>query len=212
MGNDMIKPSLCQWRATWIQLGVTAPDEPLFYTLVARYAEPQRKYHTLQHLEECLNKLEELAAVAVHPAEVELALWFHDAIYEINRKDNEERSAQWASASVLEAGLSSEIAQRVYTLVMATDHKSTPVDKDAAIVVDVDLAILGASVERFDEYEAQVRQEYAAVPDLLFRRGRSQILQAFLARPRIYSTATFFERYEQQARANITRSLQRLAG
>jgi predicted metal-dependent HD superfamily phosphohydrolase len=178
----------------WVQLGVTEPDEQLFYRLVAAYGEPQRKYHTLQHLEECFSKLEELATVAVHPAEIELALWFHDAIYAINHKDNEERSAQWARTSALEAGLPDKVAQRVYML------------------VDVDLAILGAGVERFDEYEAQVRQEYATVPDLLFRQGRSQILQAFLARPHIYHTETFFERYEQQARANITRSLQQLAG
>jgi predicted metal-dependent HD superfamily phosphohydrolase len=81
---------------------------------------------------------------------------------------------------------------------------------DAEIVVDVDLSILGAAPERFEEYERQIRAEYRWVPGFLFRRKRAKILQEFLARPRIFSTQTFIDRYEQQARANIARSLTRL--
>ena len=92
-------------------------------------------------------------------------------------------------------------------MVMATRHAAVPPDPDARVLVDVDLSILGAPAARFDEYEAQVREEYAWVPGFIYRRERRKILQGFLARPAIFSTAPFLERYEQQARVNIGRSL-----
>jgi predicted metal-dependent HD superfamily phosphohydrolase len=133
---------------------------------------------------------------------VELALWFHDAIYDTHRSDNEERSADWAKASVGNA--------RVHALVMATRHEAVPHDIDAQVLVDVDLWILGAPEERFDEYESQVRQEYGWVPGPIYRRKRKAILESFLARAAIYNTARFIERYEPQARVNLARSLARL--
>jgi predicted metal-dependent HD superfamily phosphohydrolase len=93
---------------------------------------------------------------------------------------------------------------------MATRHTAVPGGTDAGILVDIDLSILGAAPERFDQYERQVREEYAWVPDFLFRRERKAILKEFLARPRIFSTTHFRDRYEQQARSNIERSLERL--
>jgi predicted metal-dependent HD superfamily phosphohydrolase len=93
---------------------------------------------------------------------------------------------------------------------MATRHKAVPRGTDAEILVDIDLSILGAAPDRFDEYERQVREEYAWVPDFLFRRERKAILKEFLARPQIFSSTHFRGRYEQQARSNLERSLERL--
>jgi predicted metal-dependent HD superfamily phosphohydrolase len=90
---------------------------------------------------------------------------------------------------------------------MATKHDAMPDSTDSRLLVDIDLAILGAPVERFDEYERQVRQEYSWVPDALFRRKRREILEAFLARPRIFSTDYFQLKYEAQARTNLERSI-----
>jgi len=98
----------------------------------------------------------------------------------------------------------------VHSLVMATRHKEVPRGTDAELLVDVDLSILGAAPERFDESERQVREEYAWVPEFVFRRERKAILKKILARPRVFSTARFRDRYEQQARSNIERSLERL--
>jgi predicted metal-dependent HD superfamily phosphohydrolase len=155
----------------------------------------------VQHLEECFARFDEIADLAQHPAEVELALWFHDAIYEPRRNDNEERSAAWAKSTV---------GDNVGALVMATRHDAVPEGMDAKVLVDVDLWILGAPEGRFDEYERQVREEYGWIPGLIYRRKRRQILESFAARPRIYSTGKFLERYEPQARANLARSLARL--
>jgi len=176
-------------------------DDALYQELVARYREPHRRYHTLQHLEECFARFEELRAAAEHPREVELAIWFHDAIYDPRRADNEERSAAWAR---------SVAGDSVATLVLATRHDALPASADATVLVDVDLWILGAPQSRFDEYEAQVREEYGWVPTLVYRRKRRALLESFVARRTIYHTERFLERYEAQARANLARSLARL--
>jgi predicted metal-dependent HD superfamily phosphohydrolase len=133
-------------------------------------------------------------------------------VYEVGRQDNEEQSASWARDAAIRHGVARSAAERVHQLVLATKHDATPTSPDAALLVDVDLAILGAAVERFDEYELQVRQEYSWVPRVVFRRKRREILQTFLARPHIYSTDHFRACYEEAARANLARSIERLGG
>lgn len=203
-------PNLEQWHDMWRGLGVTNGNVPLFYELLGRYSEAHRSYHTAQHLDECLAWIPHVQPLAHHPHEIALALWFHDVIYDAKRQDNELRSAEWAKAEVLRAGLPDDSANRVYELVMVTRHSAVPVETDAKILVDIDLSILGALTERFDEYERQVRSEYAWVPEDLFRQTRKKILQEFLARPRIFNMAYFFDRYEISARANLQRSINAL--
>ena len=200
------------WRTAWSALGVSEHDDSLLHELVRRYAEPHRKYHTMQHLDECFAKLPLLRSAAEHPEEIELALWFHDAIYETRREDNEERSADWARSCVLAAGASSAAADRIHALVMVTRHDALPGTTDERILVDVDLSILGADAQRFDEYESQVRAEYAWVADDVFRSRRRSILQGFLARPSIYGTQRFAALYEAKARSNLRRSIAKLGG
>ena len=204
-------PDLTRWRATWTGLGVAAPDERWFDEELVRYSEPHRHYHTTQHLDECFAWLDNARGLANHFHEVELALWFHDAVYQVRSHDNEEQSASWAQSAARNAGLSSAATERVHGLILATKHNSAPPTQDAALLVDVDLAILGAPIDRFDEYERQVRQEYAWVPSFLFRRKRREILESFLARPYVYSTEHFRTSLEAPARANLTRSIRVLA-
>jgi predicted metal-dependent HD superfamily phosphohydrolase len=195
------------WAVAWQGLGVL-PDEALYEALVASYSEPQRRYHTLQHLEECFHQLEKITLLALRPAEIQLALWFHDAIYDTHRQDNEERSAHWARQAI--SPVSVEAADRVHGLVMATRHEAVAEGIDAGILIDVDLSILGADSQRFDEYEAQIRAEYDWVAQAVYRRERRKVLASFASRSRIFSTKPFFELHEAQARANIARSLARL--
>jgi predicted metal-dependent HD superfamily phosphohydrolase len=199
--------SLARWQAVWRELGAATVDDLLFHQLVASYSEPHRKYHTVQHLDECLAHLDEVRSEAERAGEVELALWFHDAIYDTLRKDNEKRSAEWARESALAGGLSNEQANRVYALILVTMHDALAAGRDAAVLVDVDLSILGAETARFDEYELQIREEYSWVPGPLYRKSRRQILRGFLERERIYSTEYFLARHETRARENLTRSL-----
>jgi predicted metal-dependent HD superfamily phosphohydrolase len=138
---------------------------------------------------------------------VQLALWFHDAIYDPRAQDNEERSARWADEVLGAAGASPASAARVRALVLATRHAAVPEDPDAQLLVDVDLSILGAAPGRFAEYERQIGVEYSWVPRDAFRQGRANVLRRFLARERIFSTPWFHQRLESRARANLERSL-----
>jgi predicted metal-dependent HD superfamily phosphohydrolase len=197
-----------RWRAAWDEMRA-APPACLYDELVRRYAENHRTYHTLTHLTECFAQLPALRDACEHPAEVEIALWFHDAIYDTQRFDSEERSAQWAEHAV-RAVAPVAVAARIRDLVLATKHESMPTTPDARVLVDVDLWILGAPVERFDRYDTQVRREYGWVPDDPFREARGKVLRHFLARPTIYSTPQLRAQIEAQARANLARSLARL--
>jgi predicted metal-dependent HD superfamily phosphohydrolase len=201
-----------RWTSDWHALGTSPPSLPIRDALLARYAEPHRAYHTLQHLEECFAQLDRSRDLATQAGEVAIAVWFHDAVYDTHASDNEVRSAVWASEVVREAGGAGDVAERVRGLILATRHESEPAAGDATLLVDIDLAILGAGESRFAEYEEQIRREYAWVPAMLFRATRARILRGFLARPRIYGTPRFHEWYEVRARANLQHSLDRLGG
>jgi predicted metal-dependent HD superfamily phosphohydrolase len=196
-----------QWAQTWHALGLADATGDrsltLFQELLARYREPHRKYHTLQHLRECLALCARDGALAHAPAEVAMALWFHDAVYTHGRHDNELASANWARQALLEAGASDAAAQRIHDLVMATCHQATPGTADAQLLVDIDLAILGAAPERFQSYEQQIRDEYSHVAAPVFRAKRREVLQSFLQRNEIYATPTYRNRLEAAARANL---------
>lgn len=198
------------WARACKALAVSG-HEALRDELLARYAEPHRKYHTLQHLQECLVTLSDAAQKQQYPGEVEMALWFHDAIYDTARHDNEALSAQWATEALTQAGVEASAVQRIHALVMATRHSVAPQTADEKLLVDVDLAILGATPVRFDEYEQQVRDEYAFVPEDVFRSRRKDILAGFLTRPALYATTGFHARLEAAARANLARSLAQLS-
>lgn len=192
-----------RWQAAWHALGIASPDALLFERLIAAYNEPQRHYHTLQHLGECLDWLDRTQAAAERPAELALALWFHDAVYDVHAHDNEARSADWARAALQAAGVPKEAAERVHALVMATRHDAVPEASDAVLLVDIDLSILGATPARFAEYEAQIRREYAHVPPAQFAPRRREILQRFLARNPLFQTEALRHACEAQARLNL---------
>lgn len=199
-----------EWVRCWAGIGASPPPG-VHARLLASYRESHRAYHTLQHLEECLALRRTLDAPCRAPAEIDLALWFHDAIYAPMRDDNEARSAQWLDAAASEAGVEADTRQRLHGLVMATRHAVAPHTEDEALLVDIDLSILGAPVARFDEYEAQVRKEYRWVPEPIYRRKRREILSGFLARPQLYATLACRQRFEAQARENLARSISALA-
>jgi len=199
-----------RWQAMWQALTANPAhiaDDALLVALIAAWREPQRHYHTLQHLDECLAQFDESSEVALHAAEVEYALWFHDAIYDVQAHDNEQRSADWARKALGSADVAAATIDRVEALILATRHSALPAPGDEQLLVDVDLAILGAPAARFAQYEAQVRQEYAWVPEPVYRSKRTAILQQFLDRERIYATAALYQRCEAAARHNLAASI-----
>jgi predicted metal-dependent HD superfamily phosphohydrolase len=191
------------WDKCFDDLGVARPPPAVFDDLLARYDEPHRAYHTRQHLEECFGWFAQARPLMRAPGEVALALFYHDAIYDTHASDNEARSA------VLARSVHDSTA--VEALIMATKHDVVAPEGDAQVLIDIDLSILGAAPARFDEYEQQVREEYAWVATDAFREGRSGVLRQFAARARIYETDFFSAHLEAAARSNLARSLAKLA-
>lgn len=200
------------WSRVWKGLGAKGDGRVVAKELMARYSEPWRRYHTLQHLAECVAHFSSASHLANQPYEVEAGLWFHDAVYDLGAADNEDRSAHWARTALRGAGVEARAVERVSNLILATKHTAMPVLPDEQLLVDIDLSILGASPARFDEYEEQVRGEYAHVPEPAFRAGRSAVLRSFLERPSIYSTDHFHGVLNEAARSNLGRSLAALSG
>jgi predicted metal-dependent HD superfamily phosphohydrolase len=176
------------------------------------YSEPKRRYHDVRHIDDCLAQLDTALSLADAPEEVELALWFHDAVYDTTSSQNETRSAEWATTFLQAAGAAADKSARVAGHILATRHSAEPLSGDAALVVDVDLSILGRDPPEFATYEQAIREEYRWVPRLIYRRKRAEILQSFLDRRAIYQTSHFHARFERQARDNLDWAIQRLRG
>lgn len=191
------------WRRAWQSVGACGLGETIYEGLYAAYSEPHRHYHTLQHLAECLSWLDTVYSHCPFPGDVEIALWFHDAIYDVKGTDNEQRSAAWATRALTTVGVAEDVVRRVEGLIMATQHTASPDTLAAQYLVDIDLSILAAPPERFAEYDRQIRAEYSFVPDWLYQRKRLAVLQSFLERPSIYSTPHFQALFEARARVNV---------
>ena len=169
-----------------------------------------RRYHTLGHLEACLEEFDQARSLADRPGEVELALWFHDAVYRTRASDNEACSAVLAAEILSRDGLETAAVERVTAAIMATRHQGGEPAGDAALVVDIDLSILGQPEDVYLEFETNVRREYWWVPRRKFAAGRCAILESFLKRPAIYRFDEFRRRYEAPARDNLTAAIARL--
>ena len=201
-----------RWTRLWNRLGAQADGLPIFSHLAAAYAEPARAYHTAEHIRDCLVQFDLSQHTAQRPDEVEAAIWFHDAVYLPGASDNEDQSARLAQTTLEQAGAPQETAHRIGALVLATQHLAIPSEPDTALLCDIDLSILGRTVEVFDEFERQIRQEYAWVPEPVYRGARAEILAGFLRRRSIFQTDFFRQRYEAPARANLERAISRLSG
>lgn len=181
--------------------------------LLDRYAEPHRHYHGLAHLAAVLSVADELAGGRT-PLPVELAVWYHDAVYEGRAGEDEEASACLAEDQLPGLGVDADGVARVAAMVRATaSHFDPEADHDAetALLLDADLAVLGAPADVYDRYAAGVRAEHPSVPKEAFRAGRSRVLDALLARPRLFLTAEGRSRFETAARLNLARERARLA-
>ncbi|CAA6815068.1 MAG: N-methyl-D-aspartate receptor NMDAR2C subunit [uncultured Thiotrichaceae bacterium] len=200
--------TLERWQRVCDTLQI-ACEENEFQKLLQAWSESQRVYHTQQHLQECLQHVDYFAAQLSDEevAIIEIALWYHDAIYQLSAKDNERQSANWAISYLQKAGGRLEVLEDVERLIMVTCHDALPKGKLQQVIVDIDLAILGASSERFNEYGEQVRQEYAHVPKLIYRYKRKSILKGFLQRDKIFQTNVFNSCYENQARTNLKKEI-----
>lgn len=197
----------------WQSLGGEAAAGRAAYIELERlYGEKGRFYHNMQHVENSLLELERVEPGELDRVELAMAIWYHDAVYDVRAKDNELKSAELAKERLLSGGVAKERAEAIYRLIMVTCHGTNgacqaALQEDERVMLDVDLAILGQSEEIYGIYESSIRQEYSHVEPESYRKGRGEVLKGFLARESIYLTAPFRERYEEQARINLKRAL-----
>lgn len=196
----MIDPMLMQWRGLLSEWSAdTNSADQAFDEIVEHYTEPSRYYHNLEHIQSMLKTVETLSPHALKPNEVKLATWLHDVIYDSKAADNEERSAAFAEELCIR--LSIPDGRSIASLIIKTKTHDAGDDIDAQILLDADLAILGAGSTDYQSYREKIRREYAWVPESEYRPARRRILLQFLMRPRIYYRLI---ELEIRARANIT--------
>ncbi|WP_220271978.1 HD domain-containing protein [Crenobacter cavernae] len=188
-----------RFLALWSRCG-GVHGEAVYADLVRHYAEPMRRYHTLDHIRRCMRDLD-CARAAIHdPDAVELALWCHDVIYIPGAEDNERRSAEWfercAEGRIAAAG-------RIAGMILATTHDVAPADLDGRFTVDIDLVNLGDDRAHFRRDEARLRAERPDLDDVAYDARERAFLGALLARPYIYYTDFFRTRCEARARVNL---------
>jgi len=181
--------------------------------LEAAYAEPHRRYHDRRHIEQCLALLGKVPDLTEGELRVlTWAIWWHDAVYDPTASDNEARSADLARLELRDLDASLHEREEVARLIRLTaGHEVEPEDNLGALLVSIDLSILGAPDAVYDAYALAVRQEYAHVPDAAWRQGRARVLERFLHAPVIFPDPGFRESFEAQARANLARELASLA-
>ena len=203
-----------RWRSLVARLGaVPGGTDPILSVLVGRYSEPHRRYHTLHHVADVLAQVDWLVAAGERvedPEAVELAAWFHDAVYQPGAPDNEAQSAQLATEALGGMGLASPRVERVASLVLAT-ARHVPDGPDAAALCDADLAVLGRDREGYLRYARQIRSEWSHLDDARYRKGRTAVLRGFLERPLPYYTRTMRDERGALLAGNVRDEIERLS-
>jgi len=185
-----------RWRAL---AGANAED--LGARLISAYCEPHRRYHGLSHIAWLLDEAERARAAIADPDLIGFAIWFHDAIYDPKRTDNEARSAEWALTALMDRG---DLGARVARLVAMTKrHAEGEASADEALFLDMDVAILGSPRAEYCVYAAGVRAEYGHLPDPTFAAGRAAFLDGQLVRDRLFRTDGYEQRLAREARTNM---------
>lgn len=180
--------------------------EELGRTLIAAWSGPQRRYHDVSHLSALLDDAERRAALIEDAAFIGYAIWFHDAVYEPGRADNEALSAAWARAAL---GRLPELADRVGRVIEMTGrHEEGEAEGDAALFLDMDIAILGAPRAAYCAYAAGIRAEYPHIADAAFAAGRAAFLARRLERTRTFRTDAYESEFGLRARANMAWELE----
>lgn len=198
------------WNKACEDLKAEGDPMDVFTDLVKSYTEPHRHYHDLSHVKHCLNEFEDVKELSQNPEAVEMAIWFHDAIYNPKKDDNEKESAKLAEKELRELGLSQGFRQKTKELILDTDHSRKPDTENGELIVDIDLSILGQENDKFTDYQKGIRKEYDWVSEKQFEEKRSEILKGFLGRDHIFQTNFFRDKYEKKARANLKSAIKEL--
>jgi predicted metal-dependent HD superfamily phosphohydrolase len=199
-----------RWNNLWKSLGIANNGEDLFYQLINAYNEKNRAYHNINHIKLCLNEFDQVKERLKNPTEVELAIWFHDVIYDPKLSNNEEESAKLAVLMLDNYEATCIRIDIVKDLILATKHDKSINTPDSEYLVDIDISIFGYPPKIYMDYEKNIRKEYEWVPEAIYRKKRKELLISFLSRGKIYYTNFFSNKYELQSRSNLKAAIKSL--
>lgn len=202
-------PNIIKLRHRWFELcnklSIPAKME-MWNTLQEMYGETNRAYHNLHHIDDCLNKLDAWPEEIPEKDSIELALWFHDIIYDTKRTDNE-----FSSAGLVKHFLNDHpLVESVFELILATRHQACTMTEEEYILCDIDLSVLGALPTDYTAYATAVREEFSWVPQSMFAESRIKVLNSFLQRDFLFYTEYYRSLYEQRAKENISKEIELL--
>ncbi len=184
--------------------------QKLWTEIERNYSSKKRHYHTLSHLEDISTQLDEIRKKLNDREVILFTLYYHDAIYDARKTDNEERSAALAMRRMEEIGVPEESRSKCAAQIIATkSHQKSP-DSDTNLFTDADLSILGRPWDDYEAYFKKIRKEYSIYPDFLYKPVRNKVLAHFLALEKIFKTNIFHSKFELSAKANIARELAHL--
>jgi predicted metal-dependent HD superfamily phosphohydrolase len=212
--SNLIEALQVRWEAL-LQSFLVEPkvSQEIFQELIRAYSSAERHYHTLEHIDQVLEIIEQKQSLANNVSALRLAAWFHDVIYDPKARDNEEKSAAYAGYRLSQLKIPMTVIAQVTTMILDTqNHQPSPGNLDSQIFLDADLAILGAPKLDYESYAQAIRREYSWVSDDEYRTRRKQVLQNFLQRKRIYFTNQLFLSLEVQARLNLQAEIDTLSG
>ncbi|MNI28294.1 hypothetical protein D3C87_427050 [compost metagenome] len=182
----------------------------LWAEIEQKYTAKQRHYHTLTHLQSLLKQLLEIKDKIANWDPILFTLYYHDIIYDAQKGDNEEKSAELAEIRMKQLSVPDQFIIICKSQILATKNHLSDHDSDTNYFTDADLSILGQALEDYTIYYQNIRKEYAVYPDLIYKSGREKVLQHFLMMERIYKTDYFYHKFEHQAKKNLQFELEHL--
>lgn len=198
-----------RWQTLMQQFNLNV-NELTYKSIINKYNENNLAYHNIEHIEYCLNQLDSISIKIESKKEIELAIWFHDIVYNPYGKDNELKSAEMAMEFLVSNNQDDSTVSLVYDLIIATKHSNKAKNPQEQIIMDIDISIFGESSAKYINYSKNIRKEYSLVPLFIYTSKRKEILNSFLSHERLFQSDYFFEKYENNARLNIIEEIKTL--
>lgn len=204
-------------KKEWVQLATQfSADinliESYWIEIEKQYSLKIRHYHNLSHIQNMLSLSEIVRDSIIDHTSFLFAIWYHDIIYKPTRKDNEEKSAILAEKRLKTLNIDEKSSKTIYNLIISTKkHEIILAEhKDNALLLDIDLSILGSDWDTYQNYIQNIRKEYAMYPNFMYKKGRKKVLHHFLERKTLYFTEVFQNKFEEQARQNLLKEIELL--
>jgi predicted metal-dependent HD superfamily phosphohydrolase len=181
-----------------------------FYSDLEHEYKTSRYYHDLNHIEHLLNYMNDFYLCLEDKLILELAIWFHDSIYNSKSKDNEINSVFYLINFLNNVPnfnlLNFKFSVPVFKMILCTRHNNTSTTRLEKIMCDIDLRD-GFNEGHYMDNSINIKKEFSHLSDEEWIEGRINFLNDFLKRKRIYQTDEYYNKYEEQAKLNLNKEL-----